>query len=150
MHLPWLYGRKQGDGAARLAPHAAAVATTGDTSTTRNLNRDISRAMVALLKDATGRGPGRARTYIEEGLVVTVLNDTMTKAERTLKDENLEDHVRSLRRIFQGTFRDEAIAIVERLTERKVLAFLSDHAVNPDYAVEAFILEPGLEDGPAE
>ncbi len=103
--------------------------------------------MVALFKEATGRGPGRARTYIEDGLVVTVLHDTMTKAERTLKDENLEDHVRSLRRIFQGTFRDEAIAVVERLTERKVLAFLSDHAVDPDYAVEAFILEPGLENG---
>ena len=69
----------------------------------------------------------------------------MTKAERTLKDENLEDHVRNLRRIFQGTFRDEAIATVERLTGAKVLAFLSDHAVDPDYAVEAFILEPGLE-----
>jgi uncharacterized protein YbcI len=101
--------------------------------------------MVALFKEATGRGPGRARTYIENGLVVTVLHDTMTKAERTLKDENLEDHVRSLRRIFQGTFRTEAIAVVERLTGEKVLAFLSDHAVDPDYAVEAFILEPGLE-----
>lgn len=119
---------------------------TGDTSTTtRTLNRDISRAMVALFKDAMGRGPGRARTYIEDGLVVTVLHDTMTKAERTLKDENLEDHVRSLRRIFQGTFRDEAIAVVERLTGRRVLAFLSDHAVDPDYAIEVFVLEPGLE-----
>jgi uncharacterized protein YbcI len=126
------------------------VATTGERSTTGSLNRDISRALVALFKEATGRGPGRARTYLEDGVVLTVLHDTMTKAERTLKDENLEDHVRSLRRIFQGTFRDEAIAVVERLTGRKVLAFLSDHAVNPDYAIEAFILEPGLEDSPAD
>jgi len=106
--------------------------------------------MVALFKDATGRGPGRARTYIEDSVVMTVLHDTMTKAERTLKEENLEDHVRDLRRIFQGTFREEAIEIVERLTGRKVLAFLSDHAVDPDYAVEVFILEPGLENGAAE
>jgi uncharacterized protein YbcI len=106
--------------------------------------------LVALFKEATGRGPGRARTYIEDGVVLTVLHDTMTKAERTLKDENLEEQVRSLRRIFQGTFRDEAIAVVERLTGRKVLAFLSDHAVNPDYAIEAFILDPGLEDPPAD
>lgn len=123
------------------------MASTGEKATARTLNRDISRALVALFKDATGRGPGRARTYIEDGLVVTVLHDTMTKAERTLRDENLEDHVRSLRRIFQGTFREEAIAVVERLTGRKVLAFLSDHAVDPDYAVEAFVLEPGLENG---
>jgi uncharacterized protein YbcI len=126
------------------------VATTGERSNSRTLNRDISRAMVALFKEATGRGPGRARTYIDEGIVVTVLHDTMTKAERTLKDENMEDHVRSLRRIFQGTFRDEAIATVERLTGRKVLAFLSDHAVEPDYAVEAFVLEPGLQNGPSD
>jgi uncharacterized protein YbcI len=102
--------------------------------------------MVALFKEATGRGPTRARTYVEDGLVVTVLYDTMTKAERTLKDEHKEDTVRSLRRIFQGTLRDDAIEIVERLTGRKVLAFLSDHAVEPDYAVEAFVLEPGLGD----
>jgi uncharacterized protein YbcI len=133
-----------------MASRTESVATTGETSTTGSLNRDISRAMVALFKDATGRGPGRARTYIEDGLIITVFHDTMTKAEQTLKDENLEDHVRSLRRIFQGTFRDEAIAIVERLTGRKVLAFLSDHAVNPDYAVEVFILEPGLEEPPGE
>jgi uncharacterized protein YbcI len=110
------------------------------------LNRDISRALVALLKESTGRGPNRARTYIEDGIVVTVLYDTMTKAEKTLKDEHKEDTVRSLRRIFQGTFRDDAIEIVERLTGRRVVAFLSDHAVDPDYAIEAFVLEPGLGD----
>jgi uncharacterized protein YbcI len=142
-----MYARKQEGGAAD-APRTDSVATTGETTTNRSLNRDISRALVALFKDATGRGPGRARTYIEDGLVVTVLHDTMTKAERTLKEEEHIDQVRSLRRLFQGTFRDEAIAVVERLTGRKVLAFLSDHAVDPDYAVEAFILEPGLEDGP--
>jgi uncharacterized protein YbcI len=125
------------------------VATTGE-RTTSSLNRDISRAIVALFKEATGRGPGRARTYIEDGLVVTVLHDTMTKAERTLKEEQHADQIRSLRRLFQGTFREEAIEVVERLTGRKVLAFLSDHAVDPDYAVEAFILEPGLENGPAD
>lgn len=126
------------------------MATTGERTTSRSLNRDISRAIVALFKEATGRGPGRARTYIEDGLVVTVLHDTMTKAERTLKDEQHADQVRSLRRLFQGTFRDEAIAVVERHTGRKVLAFLSDHAVDPDYAVEAFVLEPGLENGPSD
>jgi uncharacterized protein YbcI len=142
-----MYARKRVEGAAPAMSRLDAVATTSERSTPRNLNREISRAMVALFKEATGRGPGRARTYIEAGLVVTVLHDTMTKAERTLKDENLEDQVRDLRRIFQGTFRDEAIAVVERLTGAKVLAFLSDHAVDPDYAVEAFILEPGLENG---
>ena len=119
------------------------MATTGEEHT-RALNRDISRALVALFKEATGRGPNRARTYIEDGIVVTILYDTMTKAEKTLKEEHREDTVRDLRRIFQGTFRENAIGLVEEITGRKVLAFLSDHAVDPDYAIEAFVLEPGL------
>ena len=119
------------------------MATTGE-ERTRTLNRDISRAMVALFKEATGRGPNRARTYIEDSIVVTILYDTMTKAEKTLKEEHREDTVRDLRRIFQGTFREHAIELVEEITGRKVLAFLSDHAVDPDYAIEAFVLEPGL------
>jgi uncharacterized protein YbcI len=123
------------------------VATTGE-QRARTLNRDISRAMVALFKEATGRGPNRARTYVEDSIVVTVLYDTMTKAEKTLKAEHREDTVRDLRRIFQGTFREHAIELVERLTGRKVLAFLSDHAVDPDYAIEAFVLEPGLGEEP--
>jgi uncharacterized protein YbcI len=126
------------------------MATTADETSGRTLNRDISRAMVGLFKEAVGRGPGRAQTYIENGLVVTVLHDTMTKAEQTLKEENLDEHVRDLRRIFQGTFRQDAIEVVERLTGRKVLAFLSDHAVEPDYAIEAFVLEPGLEGDAAD
>jgi uncharacterized protein YbcI len=125
------------------------LATTDKTRANRTaVNRDVSRALVALFKEATGRGPTRARTYVEDGLVVTVLYDTMTTAERTLKEENKEDTVRSLRRIFQGTFRDEAIRIVEQLTGRRVLAFLSDHAVEPDYAIEAFVLEPGFGEEP--
>lgn len=119
------------------------MATTGEQHT-RALNRDISRALVALFKEATGRGPNRARTYIEDSIVVTVLYDTMTKAEKTLKEEDRVDTVRDLRRIFQGTFRAQAIEIIEDLMGRKVLAFLSDHAVDPDYAIEAFVLEPGL------
>jgi uncharacterized protein YbcI len=137
-------------GAASTTSRTESVATTDERSTPRNLNREISRALVALFKEATGRGPGHARTYIEDGLVVTVFHDTMTKAEHTLKDENLEDHVRSLRRIFQGTFREDAIGVIERLTGGKVLAFLSDHAVDPDYAIEAFVLEPGLANGPPD
>jgi len=37
--------------------------------------------------------------------------------------------------------RDDLIAAVERLTERKVEAFLSDNLYEPDVAVEIFLLE---------
>jgi uncharacterized protein YbcI len=106
------------------------------------LSRDLARAMVALYKEYVGRGPTRARAYIEDDLIVIVLRDTMTKAEETLAEEDEEDLVRGVRRVFQGKFREDAVEIVERHTGREVLAFLSDHAIDPDVAMEAFVLTP--------
>ncbi len=109
-----------------------------------NLSREISRAMVKLLKDHNGRGPTQARAYIHEDLVVVVLRRTMTKAERTLADEGEEALVRGVRRVLQGKFREDANGVVERLTGRRVSAFLSDHDVDQDVVIQAFVLEPGL------
>ena len=107
-----------------------------------NLNRDLARAMVALFKEYVGRGPTHARAYVDENLISIVLQDTMIKAEKTLADEGEEDLVRGVRRVFQGKFREDAVEIVEKLSGRKVRAFLSDHAIEADVAIEAFVLEP--------
>jgi len=106
--------------------------------------------MVALLKRYTGRGPTHARAFIDNGLVVVLLQDTMTQAERTLVDEHEKDAVKQLRRTFQGAFRDDAIGLVERTTGGKVVAFLSDHAVDPDYAIEVFVLDSDSMPGPSD
>ena len=107
-----------------------------------NLSRDLSRAMVALFKEYVGRGPTHARAYVEGDLVAIVLQDTMITAEKTLAEEGEEDLVRGVRRVFQGKFREDAVEIVEKLTGRTVKAFLSDHAIDPDVAIEAFVLVP--------
>jgi uncharacterized protein YbcI len=96
--------------------------------------------MVAVFKDHVGRGPTRARAYIEDDVITVVLEDTMIQAEKTLADEGEDGLVHGLRRVFQDKFREEAIAIVERMTGRTVRAFLSDHAVEPDIAAEVFVL----------
>jgi uncharacterized protein YbcI len=111
------------------------------------LTRDLTRAMVALFKEYVGRGPTHARAYLDEDLVAVVLQDTMIKAEKTLAEEGEKDLVRGVRRVFQGKFREDAVEIVENLTGRKVKAFLSDHAIDPDVAIEAFVLEPVDGDG---
>jgi uncharacterized protein YbcI len=111
------------------------------TATETNLSRDVARAMVALFKEYVGRGPTHARAYVLDDVIVVMLQDTMIKAEKTLADEGEEDLVRGVRRVFQGKFGDEANEIIERLSGRKVLAFLSDHNVDEDIAIEAFVLE---------
>ena len=102
----------------------------------------ISTAMVRLHKKYTGRGPVRARTVIGNGVVVCVLEDTLTLPERTLVDAGNDDQVLAVRRSIQTVMRDEAVAAVEEVTGRDVLSFMSENDVNPDVSAEVFVLLP--------
>jgi uncharacterized protein YbcI len=102
----------------------------------------ISNATVKLLNEFTGRGPTKAKTTISRDLIAVVLQDTMTKAERTLAMNGDAQFVIDMRHRFQHAMQDDLVAAVERLSERKVVAFMSDNHIDPDMAVEVFILEP--------
>lgn len=102
----------------------------------------ISNAVVRLLRDYTGRGPTQAFTTISETHVIIVLRETLLKAERSLVQDGHSDVVVDMRRHFQRTMRLDLIAAVTAHTGREVQAFLSDHHIDPDIAVEIFILEP--------
>jgi uncharacterized protein YbcI len=110
-----------------------------------NLSRDLAKAMVALYKEYVGRGPTRARAHVDTEIITVILEDTMTRAEQTLADEDEEELVRGVRRVLQGKFSEDATEIVENLTGRKVRAFMSDHAIESDIAAEVFVLEPAEE-----
>jgi uncharacterized protein YbcI len=105
------------------------------------LTSAISRHVVRLFADYTGRGPTKARTAINGNFVVCVTHDTLTKGERRLVEKGETDLVISIRRKFQSTMREDLIAGIEMLTERKVLSFMSDHDADHDYAAEIFILD---------
>jgi uncharacterized protein YbcI len=105
------------------------------------LSAEISNAIVALMADYTGRGPSQSQTYVHQNLIVCILHDGLTKGERSLVADGREDAVLQMRHTYQGTMRSELITVVERLTGRKVAAFMSDNHVNPDVAVETFVLE---------
>ena len=102
----------------------------------------ISTAAVQLLHEYTGRGPTKAKTVINEDLVTIVLADTLTKGEQKLVDNGLAERVLQLRHDYQLTMRDDLVAIVERQLDRTVIAFMSQNHIDPDLAVEVFILEP--------
>ena len=102
----------------------------------------ISNALVRLLRDYTGRGPTQAYTTITDTHVIVVLRDALLKAERSLVKDGHGDAVIDMRRRFQRTMKDDLVAAVEEHSGREVLAFLSDHHIDPDIAVEMFILKP--------
>lgn len=107
-----------------------------------SMSAEISNAIVRLLSEYTGRGPTRARTFIHEELVTVLLRDTLTKGERSLVADGRDELVRATRKAFQETMRIDMTAAIERYTGRKVEAFLSDNHIDPDIAVESFVLEP--------
>ena len=102
----------------------------------------ISNATVKLMHEYTGRGPTKARTYISGDLITVVLQDTLTMGERSLVRDGEDDLVIAVRKAFQRTMASQLIAAVERESGRKVFAFLSDNHIDPDVAVESFVLEP--------
>jgi uncharacterized protein YbcI len=102
----------------------------------------ISSAVVKLLREYTGRGPTKARTYIYEDLITTVLRDTLTMGERSLLREGEVELVLGTRKAYQRTMGPQLVAAVEELSGRKVMAFLSDNHVEPDIAVESFVMMP--------
>jgi uncharacterized protein YbcI len=109
---------------------------------TRSPAAMISTSSVQLLHEYTGRGPTKAKTLINDDLVTVVLADTLTRGEQRLVDEGREDRVVQLRHDYQMVMREELIELVERQLDRKVIAFMSQNHIDPDLAVETFVLEP--------
>ena len=101
----------------------------------------ISTAAVQVLHEYTGRGPTRAKTVVNDTLVTIVLGDTLTKGERKLADNGHAARVLELRHDFQELMRGELVAIVEGELDAKVIAFMSQNHIDPDLAVELFVLE---------
>jgi uncharacterized protein YbcI len=111
----------------------------------------ISNEMVRVFKEQFGRGPTRARSeWAGRDVVVVILEDTLTPAERSLVEMGEHERLRETRMFFQYASVRQLCEPVERLTGRKVRAFSSgiDTAVG-GMAVETFILHPPDSDEPS-
>jgi uncharacterized protein YbcI len=102
----------------------------------------IASMVVQVLRQYTGRGPTKSRTYLNDELISVVLQGTLTRAERALVADGKSDLVLSNRRAFQGIMRADLVAGIELLTGRTVIAFLSDNSIDPDVKVKSFLLAP--------
>src|SRR3712207_5312132 len=106
-----------------------------------NLAGAISNAMVALKKQYYGRGPERARTFINGEYVFSVLEGGLTRNEETLVAAGKESVVRSYRLTFQETVGEQTVGAVEELTGRKVVGYHSQITFDPPRAFEIFVLD---------
>jgi uncharacterized protein YbcI len=105
----------------------------------------ISREIVQLHAHLYGRGPTKAKTYVQEDYILCVLEDVFTPAERTLVRADKDEQVKTTRHVFQTAVADEFISIVEKASERSVRAFMSTVNIEPEMSAELFMLEPRAE-----
>jgi uncharacterized protein YbcI len=117
-------------------------ALTGRTADVGARLSEISRAVVRVHAQHYGRGPERAKTIWQGDLIVCVLEDIYTRAERTLIDAGRFDQVRTVRIAFQDELEPLLCAAVEAITGRTVRGFLGQVAAEPELASEIFVLEP--------
>jgi uncharacterized protein YbcI len=109
------------------------------------LNSALASEIVGVMAQNTGRGPTRSRAFIHDDVVVCLLEQGMTKAEKKLVASGEEDTVNHTHGTFQRVMEDEMVAVVERLTGRKVLSFMSGNDARTDRAAELFVLESASE-----
>jgi uncharacterized protein YbcI len=122
---------------------AASTLPTARTGTPPNGGQaaQISNLLVKLVNEHTGRGPTKTATYFNEDLISVVMRDALTKGERSLVRDGKDDLVLDVRVAFQQEMRADFIAGIESITGRKVHAFLSANHIDPDIAIESFVLE---------
>jgi uncharacterized protein YbcI len=124
------------------------VVPTSDEERQRHILSDkISKLVVKTLREYSGRGPTRAHTTYGRDSIHCVVGDSLTTSERTLTDAGYVDAVIMARKQLQDVIRPHLVAEVEKLIKRKVIAFMSDNHIDPDFAIESFILEPEPGDG---
>ena len=106
---------------------------------------EVSNAVVKIFRECYGRGPTKAKTYMFDDYVVTVLEDILTTVERTLVNNGEEDLVRKVRLTFQEAEADKFKQAVSSALGRRVVTYHSQVTFHPPTGFEMFVLEPKSE-----
>lgn len=106
------------------------------------LNAAVTRELVRIHTAAIGRGPRKSYSFHSGETLVTVMLGVLTRAEQTLVSYGEGEAVLAMRRLSQGAMAAEMKAAVAALTGCEVLAQMSDNHLDPDMAVQVFVLEP--------
>jgi uncharacterized protein YbcI len=109
---------------------------------TGDVRAAISDGLVALFKEYYGRGPDRAKTYVDHDLVVCLFRGGFTRVEQTLLDGGHGEAVITQRMAFQEVMRPRFEQVVSEATGREVIGFMSGNQQNPDMICEIFVLAP--------
>jgi len=116
-------------------------ANSGEQQGGAELTEAISAALVELYAEFYDHDRTTATTYINDNVVVCVLEDILSSGESRQIAAGDGGDVIDGRVAFQEGAEDEFTAAIERLTGRAVTAFLSANQTSPGIACELFFLE---------
>ena len=105
---------------------------------------EISNAMVGLKKNFYGKGPTKAKTFLNDNYVFCVLEGGLTRNEETLIERGHEDVVRNYRLRFEEAMEGATVEAVQGITGRSVIGYHSQIVFNPERAFEIFVLDRPL------
>ena len=108
------------------------------------LNAAVTKALVKIQASHFGRGPANASTFHHDSVLVTLMHDVLSHAERILGQNGHHTSVNDWRETLQRALEPDFREAVERLTGREVIAFISANHLDPDVAAEIFILDAPL------
>jgi uncharacterized protein YbcI len=103
----------------------------------------VTEEMVALHERYHHRVPVSAKTQLlEDDLIAVVMAGVYTDVEKTMIELQRKTVVQETRSAFQDAMQQRFIEVIERLSGREVLAFVSNSHVGPDFEIELFVLRP--------
>jgi uncharacterized protein YbcI len=112
---------------------------SGDPDRNLSVRAEISNAMVGLKKEFYGKGPTKAKTFLNDNYVFCVMEGGLTRNEETMIERGHEDLVRSYRLRFQEAMEDPTVEAVQRITGHTVIGYHSQIVFNPERAFEIFV-----------
>lgn len=123
-------------------PGAGRVSASRSRSTQGELRTRLSDGIVGLFKEYYGRGPDQVRVYYVDDVVVCVMHGGFTRIEQTLLDAGRRDVVIEQRITFQEIMSGRFKALVQEITGRVVIGFVSGNQPDPEMTCEVFVLGP--------
>ncbi len=113
---------------------------------------ELVREVMRVHEEAYGRPATNLQVGIEETFVAVVMDVMLTPAEEEMVQSGHRTAVRKTREEFSHAIRPVYEALVERATGRRVEAFISRVALEPErpWGTEVFLLAPPTDPSQAE
>jgi uncharacterized protein YbcI len=124
------------EASANAAERRLAAVPTGS-----SIQLEIANAVVRANKELFGRGPTKARVILQSDVVICVMGNCLTTAERTLVQNGRREAVALLRHEMHTVACPTLARIVERVTGRRVVACTAGMDLDADEQVSTFRLD---------